>query len=220
METRFQRIFLVLATAMFLYAPHTFAQRDVNPEEATILDEVIQPDLKRRRIRENQIDTENFEVGAFAGVMSVEDFGSNNTAGIRAAYHISEDWFLEAARGSTNTGESSYESLTGVNLLTDEARLLEYTNVSLGVNLFPGEIFLGKKRAFNSHVFIILGIGDTKFGGDEYFTYNFGGGFRLLITDWFAYRLDFRNHVFTHSELVEEKSIQNLETNMGLSIFF
>ncbi|MFL0811052.1 MAG: outer membrane beta-barrel domain-containing protein [Agarilytica sp.] len=220
METRFQRIFLMLATAVLLYAPHTLAQRDANPEEATILDEVIQPDLKRRKIKEDQIDTENFELGAYAGVMSVEDFGSNNTTGYRLAYHISEDWFLEGAYGETVTGESTAESLFGIGVIEEDARVLEYTNVSLGVNLFPGEIFLGKNYAFNSHIFIILGIGDTSFGGDEFFTYNFGGGFRLLITDWLAYRLDFRNHVFTHNLLGEEKSIQNLETNMGLSIFF
>lgn len=220
METRFQRIFLVLTMAFILFAPHTYAQRDVNPEEKTILDEVIKPDIKRRDINEDQIDTENFEVGYFAGVMSVEDFGSNNASGFRLAYHISEDWFLEGAYGETTTGETTAESLFGIGIVEEEARVLEYTNVSLGINLFPGEIFLGRNYAFNSHIYLILGIGDTSFGGDEFFTYNFGGGFRLLITDWLAYRLDFRNHVFTHNILGEEKSIQNLETNMGLSIFF
>ncbi|HYQ71470.1 MAG TPA: outer membrane beta-barrel domain-containing protein, partial [Gammaproteobacteria bacterium] len=38
---------------------------------------VITPDLERRTITEADIDSEDFEVGVFVGIMSVEDFGSN-----------------------------------------------------------------------------------------------------------------------------------------------
>ncbi len=222
MESRIQRIFLtrLLCTAcLTLWASLSFAQVGSNPEEKTVLDAVIEPDLDRRTIRESKIDSENFELGFYSGVMSVEDFGSNNVFGGRFAYHMSEDWFLEGIAGITETGESTAESLFNINVVGND-RKLNYYNISLGVNLFPGEIYLGKNYAFNSNVFLILGAGNTEFGGDEFFTYNFGGGFRMFITDWLAYRLDFRNHIFTHNILGEEKSIQNLETHMGLSFYF
>ncbi|MFL0803606.1 MAG: outer membrane beta-barrel domain-containing protein [Agarilytica sp.] len=223
MESRIQRIFLariIIAATLTLTTSLATAQNDgTDPEEKTVLDAVIEPDLDRREIKESRIDSENFSIGIFSGVMSVEDFGSNNVFGARAAYHISEDWFIEATRGETTIGETTAESLFGIDIIGND-RDLEYYNVSLGVNLFPGEIYLGRNYAFNSNVFLILGAGNTSFAGDEFFTYNFGGGFRLFITDMLAFRLDFRNHIFTHSVLGEEKSIQNLETHFGLSLYF
>lgn len=223
MESRIQRIFLIRLFAMLLALASCFsvAQEDDGSQntEKTILDAVIEPDLDRREINEDKIDTENVEIGFYSGVMSVEDFGSNNVFGYRAAYHISEDWFLEGLYGVTEVGESTAESLFAIDIIGDD-RNLEYYNLSLGVNLFPGEIFMGSNYAFNSNVFLILGAGNTRFADDEFFTYNFGGGFRLFITDWLAFRLDFRNHIFTHNVLGEEKSVQNLETHLGLSLFF
>lgn len=219
MESWIQRIFLIGACALVLPG-QSFAQDSDEPEnEKTILDAIIEPDLERRTVEEDKIDTENFEVGFYSGVMGFEDFGSNNVFGYRLAYHISEDWFLEGAYGITELGESSAESLFAIDLLGDE-REASYYNMSLGVNLFPGEIFLGTKYAFNSDVYLILGAGSTSFAEDEFFTYNFGGGYRMYVTDWLAFRLDFRNHIFTHNILGEDKSIQNLETHVGLSLFF
>ncbi len=222
MESRIQRIFLVriiLAAVLLTASSLSIAQHDgSNPGEKTILDSIIEPDLDRRKIKESKIDSEHFEFGFFTGVMSVEDFGSNNVSGLRVAFHISEDWFIEGAYGVTEISETSAESLFDIPLVED--RTLRYYNGSLGVNLFPGEIFIGRNHAFNSNVFLILGAGNTQFAGDEYLTYNFGGGFRLFITDWMTFRLDFRNHIFTHTVLGEEKSIQNLETHFGLSIYF
>ncbi len=223
MESRIRRIFLIRvlkALILLSVSIEAFAQTDnTDPPEKTVLDAVIEPDLDRREIKEDKIDSENFSLGVFSGVMSVEDFGSNNVVGYRLAYHISEDWFIEGSLSETTVSETTAESLFGIDIIGVD-RSLDYYNISLGVNLFPGEIFLGRNYAFNSNVFLILGAGNTTFADDEFFTYNFGGGFRLFITDWAAFRMDFRNHIFTHSVLGEEKSIQNLETHMGLSVYF
>ena len=69
------------------------------------------PDVERREINTAEIDTENFEVGFFAGQMSVEDFGVNTVAGARFAYHITEGFFVEMAAGRTTTEETSFERL-------------------------------------------------------------------------------------------------------------
>ena len=54
---------------------------------------VIEPDVERREIKVPKIDTENFEVGMFAGDLSVEDFGVNTVAGATFAYHIDGEVF-------------------------------------------------------------------------------------------------------------------------------
>ena len=150
MEGWLQRIFLItlLSTVSALALGQTSSE--VN-EEKTVLDAVIEPDLDRRRVDEDKIDSEDFEFGIFSGVYSFEDFGSNNVFGYRMAYHISEDWFLEGVYGVSEIGKTSFESLSGTNLLTEDEREVDYYNVSLGVNLFPGEIFLGKNYAFNTN---------------------------------------------------------------------
>ncbi len=221
MESRFQRIFLIALLAITASLPVHAQDDEEGEEEQTVLDAVINPDIERRVIDEDEIDTENFELGFFAGVMSVEDFGSNSIYGMRLGYHITEDFFLEAAYGSTKTSETSFETLSGgSDLLTEDQRQLDYYNISLGITILPGEVFIFNRWAFNTNYYIIGGAGNTLFADNEYFTYNFGGGFRLFATDWLAFRVDVRNHVFTHNILGEDKEIQNLEAHLGMSLYF
>ena len=224
MESRFQRIFLIALLAMSTIAitiSLPVHAQDDDEEEQTVLDAVINPDIERRVSDDADSDTDNFELGFFAGVMSVEDFGSNSIYGMRFGYHITEDFFLEASYGSTKTSETSFETLSGgSDLLTEDQRQLDYYNISLGITILPGEVFIFKRWAFNTNYYIIGGAGNTLFADNEYFTYNFGGGFRLFASDWLAFRVDVRNHVFTHNILGEDKEIQNLETHLGMSLYF
>lgn len=213
MESRFQRFVL----AMLLATNATMLQ--AAEEGRTVLDDVISPDLERRKIDEDKIDSENIEVGFFAGVLSVEDFGSNDVYGVRLAFAVTEDFFLESNVGFSTLQKTSWEELTPGELMTEDERELTYYNLSLGWNLFPGETYIGR-YAFHSNLYLVSGAGNTEFGGDEYFTYHFGGGFRLFATDWLALHMDVRNHVMSHSIFGSEKEIQNLETSMGLTVFF
>lgn len=193
--------------------------KDVQVEEGT--NQVIQPVVKRREISIDKIDTEDFEVGVYAGLLSTEDFGVNLVIGSRLAYHINEYFFTEMAIATSNTQKTSYEKYSGsARLITDEERKLTYYNVSLGFNLLPGEAFIGNGYAFNTALYVIGGVGITRFAGDDRFTINYGGGYRFLATDWFAIHLDVRDHVFNIDLLGEKKTAHNLETHGGITVFF
>lgn len=222
MESRLQRFLLTLSLVLSLcFSLPLTAQEENEDDNRTILDGVINPDLERRKIDESKIDSENFELGFYGGVLSVEDFGTNASFGATIAYHISEDWFIEAGAGTTELSATSFEVLSGTNDLIDpEDRDLNYYNLSIGLNLFPGEFFIGKSRAFNMSGYVIAGAGNTKFAGDEFFTLNYGMGIRLSATDWLAVRIGFRNHIFTHDVFGVDKSVQNLEPQIGLSLYF
>ena len=182
---------------------------------------VIEPDVERREINTAEIDTENFEVGFFAGQMSVEDFGVNTVAGARFAYHITEGFFVEMAAGRTTTEETSFERLSGAaQLLTDEERELTYYNVSLGYNIFPGESFIGRGRALNTSLYVIGGVGKTEFASDDRFTVNFGMGMRVMPVDWIAVHADIRDHIFDIDLLGQEKTAHNIEGHLGVTFFF
>jgi outer membrane beta-barrel protein len=182
---------------------------------------VIDPQVERRDIKHTRIDTEDFEVGAYVGILSIEDFESNVVYGARLAYHLTEDFFLEATVGQSRAGRTSYENLSGsADLLTDSERDYTYYALSAGWNALPGEIFLGKNRAYNTAFYLVAGIGNTTFAGDDRFTVNGGFGYRILPADWIAVHFDVRDNVYDIDLLGEKKIVNNLEAHLGLSIFF
>jgi outer membrane beta-barrel protein len=222
MESRFRILFLkavcVTAVVSLLQACSLLQNNEPVYSEQ---EPVITPDLERRTITEADIDSEDFEAGVFVGVMSVEDFGSNVVYGARAAYHITEDFFTEAAIGRTDTDKTSYETLSGgAQLLSGSERELTYYNISLGYNLLPGEAFIGSGHAFNSALYVIAGVGNTEFADDSHFTVNVGAGYRLLLNDWIALHVDFRDHIFDSDLLGNEKTTHNLEGTGGVTLFF
>lgn len=220
METRFQRLFLsAVLLGIFSITQPVFAQDEGSDEDE--LEQVITPDIKRRQIKEDDLDTENFELGVFYGFLSIEDFGTNGVAGVTLAYHITESFFVEAAYGTSKTQKTSYELLSGgVELLTDDQRDLAYYNLSLGYNFLHGQIFMSDKWTFNNHFYLMAGAGNTDFAAKDYFTTTIGAGLRFYTTDWLALDLSMRGHSFEHELFGEAKRITNLESRLGMSVFF
>jgi outer membrane beta-barrel protein len=217
MESRVCCIFLRALAALCLLAalPMTPSMAADQPEQ------VVRPEIERRDINEADIDTEDFEAGVFYGLMNVEDFGTNAVYGARLTYHVTEYVFVEGAYGHTDTDETSFERLSGgAQLLDDDDRKLDYYNLSFGFNLFPGESFVASKWAFTSDFFVIAGVGSTSFAGEDEFTWNFGFGYKVLATDWLAFRVDARDHIFDIDLLGESQTNNNLEFTAGVSIFF
>ncbi|MEQ8483914.1 MAG: outer membrane beta-barrel domain-containing protein [Pseudomonadales bacterium] len=185
------------------------------------LEPLVVREPERREVKVDDIDSENWEVGVVAGALSVEDFGTNSLYGLRLAYHITEDFFVEGTYGRSRLGQTSFERLSGgAQLLTDDQRDLTYYNVSVGWNLFPGESFLTRNWAFKGGLYLIAGAGSTEFGGDDRFTINGGVGYRLIATDWLALRVDVRDHVFKSDLLGESETRHNFEFSTGLTVFF
>jgi outer membrane beta-barrel protein len=183
---------------------------------------VIEPKVERREVKTPKFDTEDWEIGLFGGFLSIEDFGSNAVYGLRAAYHISEGFFTEATYGRSTAGKTSYEILSGggTTLLTESQRDFSYYDLSIGYNLLPGEVFIGRKHAFNSALYVLLGAGNTSFAGDDYFTLTWGAGYRMLLTDWLALHCDVRDHMFDIDITGEDKTTHNVDFNLGLTVFF
>jgi outer membrane beta-barrel protein len=219
MESRVLVLFLALT---FVVGSLTGCGRDrLVRADQTAEVPVIEPDVERREIDPPRIDTEDFEVGIFAGQLSVEDFGVNTVTGARFAYHVTEGFFVELAAGQAKTELTSFERLSGAaQLLTDADRDYSYYNVSLGYNVFPGESFIGRRRALNTAMYVIGGVGKTSFAGDDRFTINFGAGMRLMPLDWLAVHADIRDHVFDIDLLGQEKTSHNLEAHVGVTFFF
>ena len=226
MESRFRVLFLIVAMISLSGCAATknlfgFGNESAPPPTSEGPGQVIDPEVERREIKEAAIDREDFEIGVYAGIMSIEDFGTDVSYGVRLAYHITEGFFVEATAGQSEGGLTSFEELSGgARLITESQRTMTYYNLNLGYNILPGEVFIGEGRAFNTNLYLIAGLGSTRFAGDDRFTVNVGAGYRFLLSDSIALHLDFRDHLFDIDLLGEEKTAHNLEGHLGFTVFF
>tara|TARA_B100001540_G_scaffold284934_1_gene277656 strand:+ start:672 stop:1259 length:588 start_codon:yes stop_codon:yes gene_type:complete len=183
--------------------------------------EVVRPQVERRDVRPAAIDRQDFEVGTFAGLLSIADFDADLVYGLRGAWHVTEDFFLEASYGLSQGDQTSFEKLSGgAPLFEDADRDYTYYDLGVGWNVLPGEIFLFGSRALKSDLYLLLGAGSTDFLDDNWFTVNAGAGYRLLLNDWLAWRLDVRDHIFDRDTFGEDETTHNIEVSMGLTVFF
>ncbi|MFT6266948.1 MAG: outer membrane beta-barrel protein [Oleiphilaceae bacterium] len=210
MENWTQRILLKKCVALLLLSSVCSL---VNAQEKLL----VEPDVKPQIVDESVIDTENFEVGMFVGVINIEDFESSALMGIRVAYHVSDSLFFEANIGMAEGGDTSAEKLGGFDLLSD--RDYTYYNFGLGFNA-PGQTFFLGDYTFNNNIYFVGGVGSTEFGGDSELTVNFGAGYQLLVNDWMSLHVTGRQHLMRTDLTGEDKLVFNTELSTGLSFFF
>lgn len=204
----------VLLAAMLLPMPG-FAQTPQREETQ----QVIQPEIDRRAVSVPRINVDDYEIGAYLGLLSVEDFGANLVYGVRLAYHVSEDYFIEAMLARSTVSDQELCDL-GLCLFPSREEALTYYGLSVGYNLFPAEIFLGQRTALASTVYLLGGVGNTSFVDEDRFTINFGLGLRVLPTDGVAVHITFRDHLFESDILGSQEIKNNFEWTVGLSAYF
>ena len=220
------RLCCVLLAAALLSGCGWFHRGDKHPQQVTVEDPgaeptIVEPQVNRREVKTPKIKAKDFELGAYFGALSIQDFGVNPVYGARLAYHVTEDLFVEGFLATSKAGTTSLEDeFPDITVVSNAGRQFTYYDLDLGYNVLPGEIFLGRGRAFNSQLYVTVGMGDVKFAEKDQFAINFGVGERLLITDWLALHLDVRDHIFETSLTGRTKNVDNIEATLGLTTFF
>jgi outer membrane beta-barrel protein len=191
------------------------------PVEPAPTEQVISPDLERRTVTIPKIHATDLELGVYIGTLSIENFGAKTSRGARLAFHVTEKLFVEGVYGKSTISDEFYrERAFPISGFKKGENPLTYYNVSLGYNLLPGESFITQRWAVASAFYLIGGIGTTTFAGRSYSTMNYGFGYRLLLTDWFTWHVDMRDHVFSHSLLGTSQRTDNFEMTTGFTVFF
>jgi len=184
------------------------------------LDALVSPDIERRVISEDMLDSEDWEVGVYGGVLNIEEFDSNFVYGLRLAYHMTESLLLEINIGGSEVGDSFEESIDGgLPGLNSDDRQYSYYNISYAYNIFPGEVFFGSKTAYKTDFYLIGGLGNTTFNQNDFFTYSLGGGLRFYFTDAIALHATVKDHIYD-SDVVTEQQVHNIESTLGFSLYF
>ncbi|HSI51382.1 MAG TPA: outer membrane beta-barrel domain-containing protein [Ideonella sp.] len=182
--------------------------------------QAIVPQVQRSELRPARFPSNDFEVGLFGGIYGTQNFGASFAGGARVGYHITEDFFAEAAYGQTNVTDETFRRILPGGIFTSDTEKLSYYNLSLGWNMLPGEIFLGSSTAKLSQLYLVAGLGRTRFVDQREQTFNFGIGAKVFLNNWFALRVDMRDHIFTLDLLGKRDSTHNLELTTGASFFF
>jgi outer membrane beta-barrel protein len=183
-------------------------------------DQVVVPEVDRRDISVPKFPSNDFEIGAFAGTYATQNFGASAVGGVRLGYHITEDFFVEGVYAISKVSDKSFRQILPGGVFPEEKAKLSYYNLSFGYNVLPGEVFIGAKRAKPSQLYLIAGVGSTKFDQQRRPTYNVGFGFRVFLMDAVALQLDMRDHIYSLDLLGTRQSTQNLELTGGLTVNF
>lgn len=219
MENRIRRLFLsALGLVLLSSQSSVFAVELINDKS---ISQVIRPEITRMEFDEAKIESDNFQIIASMGLLSIEDFETNALFGIKVSYHLSESFFVNTEFGLSTAGTSSAEVvLPGTTILSDDEKDYTYYIIGLGYDLFPGEVFMTDKTTLNTAFYLYAGTGNTEFAGSDHFTLSFGAGFRVVASDHFSFSLDIRDHTFDIDVLGADKLSNNIEISLGLGMYF
>ncbi|HVC02772.1 MAG TPA: outer membrane beta-barrel domain-containing protein [Steroidobacteraceae bacterium] len=183
--------------------------------------EIIEPQVTRRVVKTPKIKSSDFELGPYFGALSIQDFGTNPVYGARLAYHVTNDVFMEGYLGRSTAGTTSLQDVfPNITILSNSGKQFTYYDLDVGYDVLPGEVYLGRGRAFNTALYTTLGMGDVKFADKDQFALNFGVGERILITDWLAMHMDVRDHIFETDLTGRTKNVDNIEATLGFTVFY
>jgi len=189
-------------------------------QQSTPSNQVVVPEVERREVKLPKFPSKDIAIGLFAGTYATQNFGAAAVGGLRLGYHITEDWFVEGTFGQSKVSDEAFRQVLPGGIFVNTKETLSYYNVSAGYNLLPGEVFPTAKRAKATAIYLIAGVGSTKFNNQRSQTVNFGLGGRLLLTDRAAVQFDMRDHVFSLDLLGKRQSTHNLELTGGFTFYF
>ncbi len=161
-----------------------------------------------------KIDTEFFELGVTAGMVTIEDFTTEFSYGVSGTFKTTEDFFLQFNGLTSDFTLSSVEESAQGPYSGD--RTYRHWNLLLGYNVFQGEVFRGDYAGLAS-LYVVGGVGDTEFLDESNFTYVYGVGYHMAVSRRYTVRLDYRQTVYD-SAVVDQQ--ENTTTNAQLSIGF
>ncbi len=209
-----------LALAILATAAPAASAADKKPADAQQADQVIVPQVERRDPGLPHYPSNDIEFGLYLGGFNTQNFGTSATAGGRIGYHLTEDWFVEGTYGQVKVSDEAFRRILPGGVLNRAIERLQFYDMAVGYNVFVGEAFFGTKTAKLTTAYVTGGIGNTSFDGQRMTTWVYGVGTEVFFNDWFAFRVDARNHLYHLDLLGERKLNQSYELNAGVSVLF
>lgn len=205
-----------MSSATTLAQAQTIGEAGQEPKEVTI----IEPVKKTQEIKSAAIDDEHFELGGYAGFISLEDFNTVTLLGLSASYHINDKWRINVEYGQSAAAEASFEEVIGGDFVEDRDSGFQYLSLLGSYEFLQGRSFLGRSHKFNTHLYADFGVESSSFAGETNTGAVIGATYKLVLTDWLSADLRMRDHIVTRDFLGESKLTQNIEASFGLNALF
>jgi len=180
---------------------------------------VIEPEKNVSEAKTAAIDTEKFQLGAFLGTLSVEDFGTDVVKGIELTYQLSPTWFIQGNYGTATIDRAAFET-NQLQFLASSDRDFNYFAVTGGYRWLTGRSFLGAQAKYNSDIYLLAGVESVSFAANDEWGLNFGLSYRVVLTDWITMNIDFREHSFKRDFIGDSKQTFNTEFRIGINSLF
>lgn len=184
-------------------------------------DLAVVPEVSRPPLREARYPSQDFEISLHRGQYLSRYYGVTRSNGLRIAYHLNEDFYVEASAGETTMSSKGLRVREADGTLSDGHAPLSYADLSVAYNgLLPGELFVFGKYKFLTSGYLSGGVGQTRFQGRDELTLLVGGGSRLYLSRNIVLRSDVRGHMYTITRGGQRKSTQNGEATVSLGFIF
>jgi outer membrane beta-barrel protein len=201
------------------------AQEPAAAEDAdACVDENVKADLfakrKRRDVRDRLFQqTNRHEITALGGYYSSDLFDGTYVFGGAYAYHMTEDFAIEAHAAMTHIASSPGSELEQryVVLGTKNRRELLY-QANLVWDPAHGKLRLGGAiQHFDLYIALGGGVIDSVLSSD--IAANGALGLKFYVGRAMAIRLDVRNYVYRQQLLARKEWVDDVTTTLGLSLF-
>jgi outer membrane beta-barrel protein len=193
---------------------------------AQCIDEAIRDELNaRRRYRGVQKrlfqKTGRHELSGFGGLYAADLLSASYLLQGAYAFHVSEDFALEASFGYTRAESDLVE-------VVEEDTSFTALRLDRPVYIYAGHMLwsfaYGKLRWFSGSIsrfdiYLALGGGVTDNQTAEGLTISAGLGMKVFFGEWFALRMDVRDHVLSQELLGVSEVVNNLAATLGFSVF-
>jgi outer membrane beta-barrel protein len=191
-------------------------------EPPAVPEQAVDPEVIRLDLRTPRYPSNDFEISAGYGIFGIRLYGASETTNYRLAYHLNEDFYIEAAVAETTMSSKRLNHpIPGDPGNTSNEEPLKSTLVSIGYKgLLPGEVYLFGNYGFLTEGYMFGGLGKTTFRGKDEKTVAFGAGSKLYLTNRIALKSEVRNTFLTVDYKGRRKSTMSGEATVGLAFLF
>jgi len=195
-----------------------------DPEADACIDENVKADLfakrKRRDVRDRLFQqTNRHEVTALGGYYVSDLFDATWVAGAAYAYHMTEDFSVEAQGAITHIGSKSEIALEqNFSVLAGKPRRELLFDADLVWNPAHGKLRLGGAiQHFDLYVAAGAGVIDSVLSSD--IAGNAAIGLKFFMGRAMAFRIDVRSYVYRQQLLAKKEWVNDVTSTLGLSFF-
>jgi len=176
---------------------------------------IVNPSISQTEFSKASIDNENFELIAYTGFYSFENFDTRAMIGAKGSFHFNNRLFIDLDyAGSSVKGDAIINN----NAISVDEGLSRY-DAGLVINLFDGRMYLNDGFALSNEFYLKYAQGKIEINNAKNDFSSIGMGIRLLHpNDFFVVQLGFsKDSVESGSGL---DSSENTRFFAGAGIYF